>query len=737
MAEPISIQQLKDASEDAITLADFIYKPANVMIPRRLAADINSLQYYLNYMSSYAQRSYETYDEMIANAANLPNGVSAFVTNDLDISKNGMYTYNGISFVKGDYQPENAAKDFVEAKLGGLQVFDGKILSKDVVIEPIQTGATSITQLDKNRENVSIMDFFTQEELSAHASQGLLFDASRPVQAFFDYIAANDVGIANASGKFGTSKSILFAPVSASKTTMIEGYFKLQPLYNNFVGKMLFHFSPGRVNWFGTIDLETLFYTYVNRQTDYGLQLGGGERGGSYCFIDTVKAGGHREFGIYAGQVSSGTTIRSVEVHGNGSGHFDTRFSYPKTTISNRVDSEGATGQYTELTVSVLPPEGLKFLELLVGDTHNRDVYTVTNVDRVNNKIRIYPILDRTITTASVMYLYGAGLFLLGGDASVLNFDSIQASANSYGARFSCLYPPIVGSLVAQANCVSLGLGMTLSSASLGGSIDHMYTEANEIDFVRATTAPISFTFASDVTFDLNKVRILGDYRLTGSNNKSSNVGLKGLSGTYDGHRFSYASDPFVANYFDITSVNTSILSRRVSGDTPATVYINEPNKNRIKLLGLNTRKLVFLSNNTADLSSNAVITFVAPSGWLFQNNSDNYIHKGFEGLIEFTMLADANTNIIYIGSDKGNKKQLTGYSYNPVALAAGVQQSTTHTLTGVSVGDTVVASVDTPLQGTQIWAEVTAANTVVVYHRNGTEVSVDIPACVLKLKVI
>ena len=48
MAEPISIQQLKDASEDAITLADFIYKPANVMIPRRLAADINSLQYYLD-----------------------------------------------------------------------------------------------------------------------------------------------------------------------------------------------------------------------------------------------------------------------------------------------------------------------------------------------------------------------------------------------------------------------------------------------------------------------------------------------------------------------------------------------------------------------------------------------------------------------------------------------------------------------------------------------------------------
>lgn len=132
MAEPISIQQLKDASEDAISLADFIYKPANVMIPRRLAADINSLQYYLDYMSSYAQHSYETYDEMVANAPNLPNGVSAFVTNDLDTAKNGIYTYNGVSFVKGDYQPEKAAKDYVDAKLGGLEVFDGKVRAQDV-----------------------------------------------------------------------------------------------------------------------------------------------------------------------------------------------------------------------------------------------------------------------------------------------------------------------------------------------------------------------------------------------------------------------------------------------------------------------------------------------------------------------------------------------------------------------------------------------------------------------------
>lgn len=158
MAEPISIQQLKDASEDAITLADFIYKPANVMIPRRLAADINSLQYYLDYMSSYAQHSYETYDEMVANAVNLPSGVSAFVTNDSDTTKNGLYTYNGVGFVKGEYQPEKAAIDYVEAKLGGLEVFEGKVRAQDV------STVDGSTQDIKNTEFRNELDALPFEE---------------------------------------------------------------------------------------------------------------------------------------------------------------------------------------------------------------------------------------------------------------------------------------------------------------------------------------------------------------------------------------------------------------------------------------------------------------------------------------------------------------------------------------------------------------------------------------------
>ena len=170
MAEPISIQQLKDASEDAISLAEFINKPENAMIPRRLSSDIHSLQYYLEYMKSFAQRSYETYDEMVANASNLTENVSVFVTNDLDTSNNGIYTYNGTSFVRGEYQPENAAKDFVEAKLGGLEVFDGKVRAQDVSTVDGSTQAVKNTEFRNELDALPFEDgvladtFITVEE---------------------------------------------------------------------------------------------------------------------------------------------------------------------------------------------------------------------------------------------------------------------------------------------------------------------------------------------------------------------------------------------------------------------------------------------------------------------------------------------------------------------------------------------------------------------------------------------
>lgn len=77
-----------------------------------------------------------------------------------------------------------------------------------------------------------------------------------------------------------------------------------------------------------------------------------------------------------------------------------------------------------------------------------------------------------------------------------------------------------------------------------------------------------------------------------------------------------------------------------------------------------------------------------------------------------------------------------TSVTYNWPSLATGAQQSTTVTLQGSAMGDFAVASMSTPLQGTQLWAEVTAVDTVTVYQVNNTGGAVDLPSASLRVRV-
>lgn len=78
-----------------------------------------------------------------------------------------------------------------------------------------------------------------------------------------------------------------------------------------------------------------------------------------------------------------------------------------------------------------------------------------------------------------------------------------------------------------------------------------------------------------------------------------------------------------------------------------------------------------------------------------------------------------------------------TTATYDPPSLATAAQQSTTVTLTGVKVGDVVACSFSNVLNGTRMWAEVTALNTVTVYHRNDTGNTVDISSGMITVKTI
>lgn len=75
--------------------------------------------------------------------------------------------------------------------------------------------------------------------------------------------------------------------------------------------------------------------------------------------------------------------------------------------------------------------------------------------------------------------------------------------------------------------------------------------------------------------------------------------------------------------------------------------------------------------------------------------------------------------------------------SFDPPSLTTGTQQTTVLPLSRAKVGDNVSVSFNQPLQGTRMWAEVTAPDTVTVYHRNDTGATVDLPSGTLTIKIV
>ena len=74
---------------------------------------------------------------------------------------------------------------------------------------------------------------------------------------------------------------------------------------------------------------------------------------------------------------------------------------------------------------------------------------------------------------------------------------------------------------------------------------------------------------------------------------------------------------------------------------------------------------------------------------------------------------------------------------YTPPSLAAGVGGTAAVTVTGAALGDYVVASFSNSLQGIQLSADVSAADTVTAIFYNGTGGTIDLASGTLRARVV
>ena len=83
---------------------------------------------------SFTQKAYKTYAAMVVDKLNVPKNTSVLVNNDPDKSKNAIYTYDGTTFTKSDFDPQGilssvdirlnqaveSASDFFEGEANSL-----------------------------------------------------------------------------------------------------------------------------------------------------------------------------------------------------------------------------------------------------------------------------------------------------------------------------------------------------------------------------------------------------------------------------------------------------------------------------------------------------------------------------------------------------------------------------------------------------------------------------------------
>lgn len=100
--------------------------------------------------------------------------------------------------------------------------------------------------------------------------------------------------------------------------------------------------------------------------------------------------------------------------------------------------------------------------------------------------------------------------------------------------------------------------------------------------------------------------------------------------------------------------------------------------------------------------------------------------------LVNTIMTINAQSQINYI-----NSEVITSFNFDPPSLATATQQSLNFNFKGAKIGQLVTVSFDQALQGTRMWGEVTAIDTVTVYHRNDTGAAVDLPSGTLTVKIL
>lgn len=421
--------------------------------------------------------------------------------------------------------------------------------------------------------------------------------------------------IANAVRTDWTCQILLDVPLpsyTAAKTRLIDGALGLKS-HQTYL-KYCFHIATNQLVLTGSITItgtQSLWTDLRTRYIEHGVVCGESSALGlsgdaSNCDLGTIV--GSNILGYALSFLRNCHFSKARQVRGADAGSSNKHsikylqgFVDDFTFVSK---SGGDINQRSVLQVTDLDIfTKLTNLEPAVRVIINDLPYDVTSIDQTNKQITIYPNLPDSITTGTLLYVWGGAFSVLSNNSSCTSVGTCQAIVCGYGVNVPALYGVAIDSFISEFCAVGIGISNRFE-AHLGTTIQLAYFEGNSVDILYGWSLEGYGTLRILNTIALSTTKIHNMLAYTTEEIRRRDWAIMGSGEIYVPGSPLTLEGPLWALHS--RNVNNA---RIVSGAFTANISYDP----KIAELTDNRQKVVNLIPNT---SSSAVVTINAPSGY-------------------------------------------------------------------------------------------------------------------------
>lgn len=470
-------------------------------------------------------------------------------------------------------------------------------------------------------------------------------DDGAALQAFFNYVTANDVGVGYVGGLF---RSSLPLTMGAALTKSFVGKMDLTFFgTSGVIGLTIGGWANGYWQHMRLYGPSSGTTNYASKTWHTGLYLTNGTARNQFGKIE----GGNWSFSLIAtADAPANTTANdfgNIRAQDCGSGHRtangSTRYGLT-TTWSNPVNngSSGSNAQSTVIDVATLPPQyvidgfhgavgSAPYMIRITDNLGKTRLHYIQSIDVANSKLTIFPWVDPATTPTLADYQWGGALYTKGSDSNVQSFTMIDAVRCGSALVVASLYGPVGKRIISQFTGAAVVLGASPGSAILGSSLSGLYYENNMEDFIyvaRPNSSNVYNYIDSDYALNLAKTYVVSAPRVSGTfTDAPASQGFGGTMFAVRGRFYNFEKTPRNGGY---GATQTIALNRQ---DMQVPLYGNTFTINVTldldihRLFGYDT--VQFLIASTTGGAPSGTITFNAPSGYTINGGAGPVVFSG------------------------------------------------------------------------------------------------------------